>query len=79
MPFEDDFGLIWSYGIHRAFSHLPGWECTRADDVKKLGVVMKDVLGGIEQAQLVVADLTGNNPNVFYELGHAHASAVPHN
>jgi hypothetical protein len=35
---------------------------------------MEDILRGIMASEYVVADLTGKNPNVFYELGIAHSS-----
>ena len=34
---------------------------------------MKDVWSAIHAAQVIVADCTGRNPNVFYEIGLAHA------
>ncbi len=36
-----------------------------------------DYVTKLEKAKVVLADLTGKNPNVFYELGLAHASAKP--
>ncbi len=38
---------------------------------------MEDVSSSIEQADLLVADLTGRNPNVFYEVGIGHALGKP--
>jgi len=48
-------------------------ECVRGDDISSDGVVMQEVWQSICAAQFVVADLTGKNPNVFYEMGLAHA------
>jgi hypothetical protein len=50
--------------------HFP--TCTRADEILGGGHIMEDVLRGIEQSEVIVADVTGRNPNVFYELGYAH-------
>jgi hypothetical protein len=41
------------------------------------GVIMDDVLNGIDAADIVLADLTGQNANVFYEVGIAHAKNKP--
>lgn len=35
--------------------------------------VMEDIWKGIVQSELVLADTTGRNPNVFYEIGIAHS------
>jgi hypothetical protein len=45
----------------------------RADDHKKSGLITTQIIALIERADLIVADLTGHNPNVHYELGVAHA------
>jgi hypothetical protein len=34
---------------------------------------MRDIWSAIHAARIVVADCTGRNPNVFYEIGLAHA------
>ncbi|MCB9453001.1 MAG: hypothetical protein H6672_16315 [Anaerolineaceae bacterium] len=39
--------------------------------------IMRDVIHAIDRADIVVADLTDNNPNVFYELGIIHALGRP--
>jgi len=45
----------------------------RADDIKQSGSIIKDILQSLVDAYVVVADLTNQNPNVFYELGVRHA------
>jgi hypothetical protein len=46
-------------------------EC--GDDVFGSNVIMDDITKSIRRARLIIADLTGRNPNVFYEVGIAHA------
>src|ERR1017187_124997 len=45
----------------------------RADDIQRSGLITQDVTLGLARADLVIADLTDLNPNVFYELGVRHA------
>jgi len=45
----------------------------RGDDVFGSNVIMEDITKRIRRARLIIADLTGRNPNVFYEVGIAHA------
>jgi len=46
--------------------------CTRADDLTIGDSILERVMRGIGTADLIIADLTGRNANVFYELGIAH-------
>ena len=48
-------------------------ECTYAGDVAGPGAIHPDIWGYIRQADILVADVTGYNPNVVYELGVAAA------
>jgi len=43
-----------------------------------IGNVMRQVLLRLEQADILIADITGNNPNVLYELGVYHAFGKPY-
>lgn len=49
----------------------------RADDFFSVREIMTDVWEGIYGAKLVIADCTGRNPNVFYEIGIAHTLGKP--
>src|SRR5260370_37561658 len=48
-------------------------ECIRADEIREAGNIVRDIVSHLCEAELVVADLTDQNPNVFYELGVRHA------
>jgi hypothetical protein len=52
-------------------------ECARGDDIFGSNVVMEDVKAAIATADLVIADLSDQNPNVFYEVGIAHTLGKP--
>jgi hypothetical protein len=77
MPFAEPIGgyykLIYEPAISKA-----GLRSVRADDdIFGTGKIMDQVWNGIHQAKVLVAELTGRNPNVFYELGIAHALNKP--
>ena len=48
-------------------------ECHRADRDPRSGEIIAHVIESLADSELVIADLTGKNPNVFYELGVRHA------
>lgn len=72
MPFAPDFDDVFSF-IIRAPLEAEGFTVERADEPRGTRNIMHDVVQGIAAADLIVADLTGANPNVYYELGIAHA------
>ncbi|GED14413.1 hypothetical protein [Aneurinibacillus migulanus] len=49
------------------------YRCIRADEIGKPGSIIKDILRRIYNSDIVIADLTDQNPNVFYELGVRHS------
>jgi sulfatase modifying factor 1 len=76
MPFADEFTAVYLHGIRPAWeSQDVGMVCLRADELHHTRDIMCQVCQNIRQARFVVADMTGRNPNVFYELGLAHAFA----
>ena len=70
MPFGDEFADVYHYGIQTAV-HSAGLLCERVDAVAFTGDVVERIKTSIEAADLVVADLTGSNPNVYLEVGYA--------
>jgi len=54
-----------------------GYEALRADQISEPGMITSQVIQHIVDDPLVIADLTGWNPNVFYELAIRHALRKP--
>ena len=54
-----------------------GFSCIISDDLAKPGSIITQVWEGIRRSEALIADLTGVNPNVYYELGLAHALGKP--
>jgi hypothetical protein len=72
-PLGDYYEKIYKPAIEKA-----GLRPIRADaDIFGTGNIMDQVWSGISAASVLVAELTTRNPNVFYELGLAHASKKP--
>lgn len=53
------------------------FEVTRGDEIDEPGMITSQVLRAVQECDLVVADLTGHNPNVLYELAVRHAVEKP--
>jgi hypothetical protein len=49
-----------------------GLQCLKADDIWTNATFIQDIFELIFTSRVVVADFTGRNPNVFYEVGIAH-------
>lgn len=54
-----------------------GYSAVRADEIDKPGIITSQVIQRVVTDPLVIADLTGRNPNVFYELAIRHALRKP--
>jgi hypothetical protein len=76
MPFRDDLKPVWDDHIKKVALTL-GVNAVRADDFFTTHSIMADVWNAIAGARVVIADCTGRNPNVFYELGVAHTVGKP--
>ena len=72
MPFKDDLTRIY-VSIVKPVVKENGLDCLRAADYKTARAIIQDIWYVICESRLVIADMTGLNPNVMYELGIAHA------
>ncbi len=72
MPFSDTFADVYSVGIKEACENA-GAYCERVDEQIFHESILDRIYNQIAKADIVIADLTGRNPNVFYEVGYAHA------
>lgn len=73
MPFgNDDLNVVYEYFVKPILVDTCHLRCERGDDVFGSNVIMDDIRESINRARLIIADLTGRNANVFYEVGIAH-------
>jgi len=72
MPFDTKFKSIYDDHIKRVCKSM-SLTCMRADDIFMTHAIMKDIWSFIYNTKVVICDCTNKNPNVFYELGMAHA------
>ncbi len=72
MPFDSSFDDTYKLGIQAACKEA-GAYCERVDEQVFQGSVLERIYNQISRADIIVADMTGKNPNVFYETGYAHA------
>ncbi|HXM63625.1 MAG TPA: Hsp70 family protein [Terriglobales bacterium] len=72
MPFDTKLQPLYDDHIRPTVSRA-GLKCERADDIQGTAQITWDIWERINRARFLIAELTGQNPNVFYELGLAHA------
>jgi hypothetical protein len=77
MPFKPDLDELYSKTLVPAVQTITGLSCVRADEIYGPTAIMGDIWRSIRESHFIIADLTGRNPNVLYELGLAHAVQKP--
>ncbi|MDE5946356.1 MAG: hypothetical protein K2G63_03470 [Oscillospiraceae bacterium] len=74
MPFKVD----WSFDMYETFKEAAiDFSVWRSDEEYTDDIIIQTVWEKINRAKFVIADCTGKNPNVFYELGIAHTLGKP--
>jgi hypothetical protein len=76
MQFSDRYQDLYRDVIARVVEEYK-LRAYHAGEVFGPGVILEDIVRGIIDAKIVVAEVTEQNPNVFYELGYAHAKNKP--
>lgn len=75
MPFDPSFDSV--YATIETACRAASLECSRADKVWEDATIIQDIFSLIYRSRIVVADLSGSNPNVLYEVGIAHTLGRP--
>lgn len=77
MPFAEPLGAYFS-AIYQPAIDKAKLKAVRADaEIFGTGKIIDQIWAGINSARVLVAELTGRNANVLYELGMAHALRKP--
>ena len=77
MPFSSPVGGYYQ-SVYETAIRKADLRPMRADaDIFHTDKIIDQIWFGINSAKILVAELTGRNPNVFYELGLAHALHKP--
>lgn len=77
MPFAPEFGGIYT-NIIRPLAASLGLTITRGDEFQSSrGSIIEEVWTALNACRFVIAEITGGNDNVFYELGIAHTLNKP--
>lgn len=76
MPFSPELNRDYREIFRPALEHAK-YTVHRADDLFTPRPIILDIQQSITEANLILCEMTGRNPNVFYELGLAHALGKP--
>jgi hypothetical protein len=70
MAFSDEFEDVYQFGIYDVVRRC-GLVCERIDETVLAGNIVEQIQDGIRAADFVIADLSGERPNVYLEVGYA--------
>lgn len=72
MPFDDEIAndayKLSTKPVCKEFD----LDVQRADEIFTPNPILDDIIASIEESTVIIADISGKNPNVFYELGMSH-------
>lgn len=72
MQFTDEFNDLF-VDVIKPICEEFSLDCIRADNVYNSTPILNDIISSIRRSELIIVDITPDNPNVYYELGYAHA------
>jgi len=70
IPYSQEFNIVYNNFI-KPIAEKFGLTVLRADDIATTGSIIEKVRTAIRQSRLCIVDLSGQNPNVIYELSLA--------
>jgi len=73
MPFAEKWKEFYEKGI-KGTCEKAGCRCERVDEQSFSQPILEHIYKQIRKADVIVAELSENNTNVFYEVGYAHAN-----
>jgi nucleoside 2-deoxyribosyltransferase len=76
MPFSEKFDDVYQVGIKQTVEECNLF-CERVDEQNFTDSILEMIFQNIRRARFIIADMKGRNPNVFYEVGYAHALNKP--
>ncbi|MBN1215554.1 MAG: hypothetical protein JXA99_08920 [Candidatus Lokiarchaeota archaeon] len=71
MPHNDDFNRIYEENIKKPLSSSTV-DIKRDYDINESSNILNDIIDSIRRSDIIIADLSTHNANVFYELGRTH-------
>lgn len=75
-PFREPFNTIYKDHVLPAIQKA-NFTVERADEIFGTQPIIEDIWEAINSATIILADTTGRNPNVMYEIGIAHTVGKP--
>ena len=76
MPFGEPFDTLYKEVI-KPEAESQGFTVVRADEIAGPGIIFEDIKREINEAKVIIVEISSPNQNVFYELGYAHALNKP--
>ncbi|WP_127563674.1 hypothetical protein [Stenotrophomonas indicatrix] len=76
MQFTDEFNSLYREVIKPVCENFD-YRVVRADEFHTSTMIVDDIIRSLRDSSVVIADITPDNPNVYYEVGYAHALGTP--
>lgn len=76
MQFTPEYNELYSDVIQPTCTSM-GLDCIRADEFFTNTLIIEDIVTSIKESSAIIAEITPDNPNVFWEVGYSHAIGKP--
>jgi len=76
MQFTNEYNELFQ-DVIKPITESMGFECIRADEFYTGTPILRDIIESIQNSTAIIAEITPDNPNVFYEIGYSHAINKP--